>query len=75
VLNSPRRIDVSGLDLSGAGANERTLEAALQVLRDGGSILVAGRNRSAPDQGPASAGIDLVAFQFYLRAGAARPGG
>jgi hypothetical protein len=66
VLNSRAQRSVSGLDLTRAGAQQRTVEAAWHELRTD-AILVAGRNRERPDAGPGGRGLELVATQFYLR--------
>lgn len=73
LLNTSFRGDVSGLDLSGAGAPQALRDAAWRELARG-SILVAGRNRVVPDPGPAGHGLNLVATQFYLRVGSRPPG-
>jgi uncharacterized protein DUF6748 len=68
LLNTNRRGEISAVDLLGAGAPEASRNAAWTALGTG-SILVAGRLRNVPDAGPAGAGVELVASQFYLRVG------
>ncbi|HET9766173.1 MAG TPA: DUF6748 domain-containing protein [Thermoanaerobaculia bacterium] len=68
LLNTNRRGEISGVDLLGAGAPEASRNAAWTELGSG-SILVAGRLRNVPDAGPAGAGVELVASQFYLPVG------
>jgi len=68
LLNTSKGRQLSALDLTAAGAGEKTIQAAWREVH-AGSILVAGSNRTVPDAGPAGDGVELVAAQFYLRAG------
>jgi hypothetical protein len=66
LLNAKAQRALSGLDLAASGAAEKVIQAALGDVY-AGSILVAGRNRTVPNAGPAGDGVELVATQFYLR--------
>lgn len=66
LLNASQRRKLSSLDLSAVGASEKALQTAFDQLHTG-SILVAGRNRTVPNAGPAGTGVELAAAQFYLR--------
>jgi hypothetical protein len=68
LLNTPRRSNVSGLDLTPSGAPVATRDAAWQELSRG-SVLAAGHNRVVRDPITGGRGVDLVATQFYLRVG------
>lgn len=67
-LNSTVHRDISEVNLARTGATEEQRRAAEQAIHTS-SLLVAGRNRTVPDAGPAGDGIKLVATQFYLRIG------
>ena len=68
VLNGPDVKVISGIDLDGVGAAPDDMEAARGSLARG-ELIAVGENVAVPDQGPAGAGIVMVASQFFLRVG------
>ena len=66
VLNRSDEEVISAVDLNGVGANPDDMEAAHRSLFQG-ELIAVGQNVIDPDQGPAGAGITLVASLFFLR--------
>lgn len=65
-LNSSVSKNVTGLDLSGAGLNDKQIAGVFASLDQGG-VIVAGKNVVHPKAGPAGDGTDLVASAVYQK--------
>jgi hypothetical protein len=68
VLNGPEEQVISSVNFDGVGAAPNDMEAARGSLARG-ELIAVGENVAVPDQGPAGAGIVMVASQFFLRIG------